>query len=141
MTFLTSKPLTTEQSTPKVLVVDDSDELLGLIGAWLQDEGYILFTATSGVEALDIAQSHEPDIVLLDVVIPPPDGFAVCEALRLRQRPPEIILMTGTSDPSRLRRVDELGGLVMLRKPLTSEVLLDTVRQAAVRRAGSSPLS
>jgi CheY-like chemotaxis protein len=140
MTFLTSKPLTTEQSTTKVLVVDDSDELLGLIGAWLQDEGYILFTATSGVEALDIAQSHEPDIVLLDVVIPPPDGFAVCEALQLRQRPPEIILMTGTSDPSRLRRVDELGGLVMLRKPLTSEVLLDTVRQAAARRAGLSPL-
>ncbi len=140
MTFLTSKPPATGEPTTKVLVVDDSDELLGLIGAWLQEEGYILFTATSGVQALDIAQSHEPDIVLLDVVIPPPDGFAVCEALQLRQRPPEIILMTGTSDPSRLRRVDELGGLVMLRKPLTSEVLLDTVRQAAIRRAGPSSL-
>lgn len=136
MTFLTSRPLATGEPTVKVLVVDDSDELLGLIGAWLQDEGYILFTATSGVQALDIAQSHEPDIVLLDVVIPPPDGLAVCEALQLRQHPPEIILMTGTSDPSRLRRVDELGGLVLLRKPLTNEVVVDSVKQAAYRRSG-----
>ena len=137
MTFL-SKSMAMGEPTVKVLVVDDSNELLGLIGAWLQDEGYILFTATSGVQALDIAQSHDPDIVLLDMVIPPPDGFAVCQALQLRQRPPEIILMTGTLDAARLRRVDELGGLMLLRKPFTSDILLDTVRQAAIRRSGTA---
>lgn len=135
MTFLAQSVVETAIPTAKVLVVDDSNELLGLIGAWLQDAGYILFTATSGIQALDIAQSHDPDVVLLDVVIPPPDGFAVCESLQHRERPPEIILMTGTSDPLRLRRVDELGGLVMLRKPFTSDMLLDAVRQAALRRA------
>jgi len=135
MTFLTSGLVETAKPTTKVLVVDDSNELLGLIGAWLQDEGYILFTATSGVQAIDIAKSHDPDVVLLDVVIPPPDGFTVCESLQHREHPPEIILMTGTSDPARLRRVDELGGLVLLRKPLTSEKVLDSVRQAALRRA------
>src|SRR5262249_3982731 len=118
----------------KVLVVDDSDELLGLIGAWLQDEGYILFTASSGAQALDIAQSHDPDVVLLDVVIPPPDGLTVCEALQHRKHPPEIILMTGTSDPKRRRRVDELGGLTLLRKPFSSEIVLPAVRDAAIRR-------
>ena len=135
MTFLTPSEIHTAAPTAKVLVVDDSDELLGLIGAWLQDEGYILFTATSGKQALDIAQSHDPDVVLLDVVIPPPDGCAVCESLQHREHPPEIILMTGTSDPVRLRRVDELGGLVLLRKPFTSEVVLQSVREAALRRA------
>jgi DNA-binding response OmpR family regulator len=134
MTFLDTSVVETATPTAKVLVVDDSNELLGLIGAWLQDEGYILFTATSGRQALDIAQSHDPDIVLLDVVIPPPDGCTVCESLQHRDRPPEIILMTGTSDPSHLRRVDELGGLVLLRKPFNSDVLLQCVRQAAVRR-------
>jgi len=138
MTFLTSGLVETAKPTAKVLVVDDSNELLGLIGAWLQDEGYILFTATSGVQALDIARSHDPDIVLLDVVIPPPDGFTVCESLQHLDHPPEIILMTGLSDPLRLRRVDELGGLVLLRKPLTSDVVLDSVRQAALRRAATS---
>jgi len=138
MTFLTPSTIETATPTAKVLVVDDSDELLGLIGAWLQDDGYILFTAMSGTQALDIAQSHDPDVVLLDVVIPPPDGCSVCESLQHREHPPEIILMTGTSDQSRLRRVDELGGLVLLRKPLTSEILLQAVRQAALRRLAMS---
>src|SRR5215831_14158545 len=91
MTFLTSGLVETAKPTTKVLVVDDSNELLGLIGAWLQDEGYILFTATSGVQAIDIAKSHDPDVVLLDVVIPPPDGFSVCQSLQHLDHPPEII--------------------------------------------------
>jgi CheY-like chemotaxis protein len=134
MTFLNTSVVETATPTAKVLVVDDSDELLGLLGAWLQDEGYILFTATSGAQALDIAQSHDPDVVLLDVVIPPPDGCAVCESLQHRDRPPEIILMTGTSDPTHLRRVDQLGGFVLLRKPFSSDTVLQSVRQAALRR-------
>jgi CheY-like chemotaxis protein len=138
MTFLTPSVIETAAPTAKVLVVDDSDELLGLIGAWLQDEGYILFTASSGSQALDIAQSHDPDVVLLDVVIPPPDGCTVCESLQLRTRPPEIILMTGSSDPAHLRRVDELGGLVLLKKPFSSETMLQTVRQAALRRLAAT---
>jgi len=138
MTFLTPSAIETATPTAKVLVVDDSDELLGLIGAWLQDEGYILFTAVSGTQALDIAQSHDPDVVLLDVVIPAPDGFAVCQSLQQRKHPPEIILMTGTSDESRLRRVEELGGLVVLRKPLTSDILLPAVRHAALRRLATA---
>lgn len=141
MTFLTSSVIETAPPTAKVLVVDDSDELLGLIGAWLQDEGYILFTASSGRQALDIAQSHDPDVVLLDVVIPPPDGCTVCESLQHREHPPEIILMTGSSDPVRLRRVDELGEHVLLRKPFSSEAMLQSVRQAALRRMAATSAS
>jgi CheY-like chemotaxis protein len=135
MTFLTPPP-GSMRAPLKVLIVDDSFELLGLVSAWLEDEGFVVFTATSGMQALDIAQSHQPDVVLLDVVIPPPDGFAVCESLQQRPHPPEIILMTGHADPMRLRRVDDLGGLVLLRKPLTNEVLVEAVRRAARRRAG-----
>lgn len=137
MTFL-SPQIASPAVTAKVLVVDDSDALLGLIGAWLQDDGYILFTATSGAQALDIAQSHDPDIILLDLVIPAPDGCAVCWALQQREHPPEIILMTGTLDPLRLRRVAELGGLVLLRKPLTHEMVREAVAGAAIRRHVSS---
>jgi CheY-like chemotaxis protein len=138
MTFLMPEPVANVDQAPplKVLVVDDSYELLGLVSAWLEDEGFVVFTATSGMQALDIAQSHDPDVVLVDVVIPPPDGFAVCESLQQREHPPEIILMTGFSDPTRLRRVDDLGGLVLLRKPLTNELLVEAVRRAARRRTG-----
>jgi DNA-binding response OmpR family regulator len=141
MTFLTPSVIETAPPTAKVLVVDDSDELLGLIGAWLQDEGYILFTASSGSQALDIAESHDPDVVLLDVVIPPPDGCTVCESLQHRSHPPEIILMTGSSDPAHLRRVDDLGGLVLLKKPFSSESMLQSVRQAALRRTAATSAS
>lgn len=134
MTFLSPQEVISPALTSKILVVDDSNELLGLIGAWLQDDGYILFTATSGAQALDIAQSHEPDIILLDLVIPAPDGCAVCWALQQRKHPPEIILMTGTLDPFWLRRVGELGGLALLRKPLTYEMVHDAVAGAVSRR-------
>jgi DNA-binding response OmpR family regulator len=139
MTFLSTSEAADDAHAPmKVLVVDDSNDLVQLVASWLEDAGYIVATATSGMQALDIVQSHDPDIVLLDVVIPPPDGFAVCESLRHREHPPEIILMTGLIDPLRLRRAGELG--VVLRKPFTSEVVVKTVREAALRRAPTKGL-
>lgn len=139
MTFLSTSEAADDDHAPmKVLVVDDSNDLLQLVASWLEDAGYIVATATSGMQALDIVDSHDPDIVLLDVVIPPPDGFTVCESLRHRKHPPEIILMTGLIDPLRLRRAAELG--VVLRKPFTSEVVVKTVREAALRRATAKGL-
>ena len=79
MTFLSTSEAADDAHAPmKVLVVDDSNDLLQLIASWLEDVGYIVTTATSGRQALDIVQSHDPDIVLLDLVIPPPDGLARC---------------------------------------------------------------
>ena len=134
MTFLSTSEAADDAHAPiKVLVVDDSNDLLQLIASWLEDVGYIVTTATSGRQALDIVQSHDPDIVLLDLVIPPPDVLAVSESLLQLKRPPEIILMTGVTEPQRLRRASELG--VLLRKPFTSEVLVKTVHDVALRRA------
>jgi CheY-like chemotaxis protein len=123
----------------RILVVDDSDELLGLISAWLEDEGYEVVTAGSGRHALDAAAVYHPDIVLLDLILPPPDGFAVCEALR-HPFPPQIILMTGLSDPEHLRRALSLGVVALLRKPLTREAVVDMVAIAA-ERCRRDPLS
>ena len=52
----------------RVLVVDDSSDLAGLVAMWLEDEGYAVVTATSGREALDAASVYYPDIVVLDEV-------------------------------------------------------------------------
>ena len=120
----------------RVLVVDDSDQLVGLVGMWLEDEGYGVVTATSGREALESAKSNHPDIVLLDLIIPAPDGFAVCDALLRYPRPPEIIIMTGMSDPVRLRLAEDLGAFAILRKPLTQEAVLDVISRARRHRWG-----
>ncbi len=83
-------------------------------------------TATSGREALDAASVYYPDIVLLDLIMPPPDGFAVCAALRT-SLPPQVILMTGLSDDEHVRRALDLGVVALLRKPLSRENVVDAV--------------
>jgi CheY-like chemotaxis protein len=118
----------------RVLVADDSEALAELVAMWLRDEGYRAVTATSGRQALDVAAIHHPDIALLDLVMPPPDGIAVCEALQRLTPAPEVILMTGISDPVRLARARDLGVAELLRKPLTSEAVLAAVASAAKRR-------
>jgi CheY-like chemotaxis protein len=123
----------------RVLVVDDSDQLVGLVGMWLEDEGYDVITATSGSQALENAAIHHPDVLLLDLIIPAPDGFAVCQALRRHARPPEIILMTGMSDPARLRKAEDLGVFALLHKPLMQDAVLDVVARARGRRWSETP--
>lgn len=134
---------TTGRGAPqtRVLVVDDSDPLVSLIAMWLEEEGYMPVTATSGREALESASAYQPDIVLLDLVIPQPDGIAVCEALRRRANPPVVILMTGVSDPVRLRQAHELGAFMMLHKPFTQETVLDAIARARRYRWNSGSAS
>lgn len=118
---------------PRILVADDSDELTGLVAAWLEDERYDVVTASSGRQTLDAAAVYHPDIVLLDLVMPDPGGFEVCEALSRQPQPPQIILMTGLSDPEHIRRALDLGVVALLRKPFTRERALETVAVAADR--------
>lgn len=130
---LACAPEDTERRELCVLVADDSDLLVRLIAAWLEDEGYIPMVATTGRRALDVALVQPPDVALVDLVMPPPDGFEVCDALMRLPSPPEIILMTGLSDPSRLERAAERNVAALLRKPFEQDLLLDAVG-IAVRR-------
>lgn len=66
----------------KILVVEDNSEVLELQRISLKEAGYVILTASNGLEALKKARSASPDLVLLDLVLPELDGFAVCEALR-----------------------------------------------------------
>lgn len=122
------------QEQLRVLIADDSDLLVRLIASWLEQDDYLTIAATSGRRALDAAVVQSPDIALLDLVMPPPDGFAVCDALVQLPSAPEIIFMTGMTDPSRLQRASELHGVPLLRKPLDEEIVVAAVRRAADRR-------
>lgn len=121
----------------RVLVADDSDLLVGLIASWLEDEFYAVVTATTGQQALDMAAVHHPDVVLLDLIMPQMDGFEVCAKLVRLPEPPEIILMTGVSDPSHLNRAMDLCAATLLRKPFEEETLIAAVASAVRRRMHS----
>ena len=129
----------TQSGAPRVLVADDSPEMLGLMAAWLEDADCVVVTAGSGGEALDAAEVYYPDVAFLDVVLPPPDGFAVCQALRSRLSP-EVVFMTGMSNPTYAPRAAELGVIALLLKPLTREAVLGALT-TALERCRRDPLS
>ena len=117
----------------QVLIADDSDLLIGLVASWLEVEGYAVLTASTGRQALDVAAVHQPEIVLLDLIMPQMDGFETSVKLKRLPQPPEIILMTGVSDPDHLNRALDLCAATLLRKPFEAETLIAAVA-SAVRR-------
>jgi CheY-like chemotaxis protein len=142
MMHLAAAALTTARSqapSMRVLVVDDADSLVSLLEMWLEDEGYDVATATSGRQAIEAVRSQDLDIVLLDLVLPPPDGLTVCREIRQRPHPPEIILMTGISDPVRLREAEGAGIFTLLHKPLTQDMVLDAMSRARRHRWANAP--
>lgn len=129
--MMTERPSSTG-SAPRVLVADDSPQMLGLLTAWLEDEGCIVMTAGSGREALELARTCHPDIAFIDVVLPPPDGFEVCAMLTGRDGP-AVVLMTGLSRAGSSRAA-ESGALSLLRKPFTREILIEALTRALAWR-------
>lgn len=66
----------------KILIVDDEQDILEFLSYNLKKEGYTIYSASNGRDALKIAQKHEPDVIILDVMMPEMDGIETCEELR-----------------------------------------------------------
>jgi len=115
-----------------VLVVDDDPKITQLLRRTLSLEGYKVQTADSGVAGLDAARSHEPDLVILDVLMPGMDGLEVCRRLRASSSTP-ILMLTAKDDVSdRVEGLDS-GADDYVVKPFALEELLARVR-ALLRR-------
>jgi adenylate cyclase len=113
----------------RILVVDDVPENVRLLRALLEPCGYEVVAATDGRTALELAESAQPDLVLLDVVMPPPDGYAVCRQLREREetRMLPVIMLTATLDSERTSGL-EAGADDFLAKPFDHDELFARVR-------------
>jgi DNA-binding response OmpR family regulator len=114
----------------KLLIVEDNTELLELMRLGFKQAGFSVCTAANGLEALKKARSYSPDLVLLDLVLPELDGFAVCEALRRRAETSvtPIIMLTGlTSEFTRYAGL-ESGADEYVTKPVSPEQLLPKIR-------------
>ena len=70
----------------KILIVDDDLETLRLIGMMLQKQGYQVVSAKDGTEAIALAFSEHPDMIVLDIMMPDPDGYQVAKHLRADSR-------------------------------------------------------
>jgi DNA-binding response OmpR family regulator len=119
-----------------ILIVDDDLQLLQLVALNLELEGYDVLLAGDGMQALTQIETHAPDLVLLDVMMPRMNGFAVCHRVREFSTVPIIIITAQERSQDKVRGLD-LGADDYLTKPLNMDELLARVR-AVLRRAQST---
>ena len=118
---------------PKVLVVEDEARIARLIRANLTVSGYVVTLCQNGEDALQLVDQVDPDLILLDVMLPGLDGFSVCQRVREFSQVP-IIIVTAKDDPTDRVRGLDLGADDYLVKPFVVEELLARVR-AVMRRS------
>ena len=119
----------------KILVVDDDQELLGLVAYALRQAGYLVVEASDGAAALAAFEREEPSLVVLDVNLPKLSGLEVCRKIRQSSKVPVMMLTVRSAEEDQVQALD-LGADDYLTKPFSPRTLLARVR-ALLRRAGS----
>ncbi|MEZ0335855.1 MAG: sigma-54-dependent transcriptional regulator [Gemmatimonadales bacterium] len=115
----------------EILLVDDEANIRRMLGALLRDEGFTVAEAPNGNAALLQVDGVDPDVILLDLLMPPgPDGLDTLARLRERGRTTPVIMMSGKAQLTDAVRAVKLGAFQFLEKPLTPEAVLATVRAA-----------
>lgn len=116
--------------TARILIVDDVPANMRLLDAKLSAEYYQVATARNGAEALDIARSWQPDLILLDVMMPGMDGYECCRKLKAEAETLHIpvVMVTALGDSSERLRGLEAGADDFLTKPVEYDTLMARVR-------------
>ena len=122
----------------KILVVDDEALLVKGIRFNLQNDGYEVITGSDGVEAVELAQSQKPDLIVLDVMMPRMDGLTACAKIREFSDVPIILLTAKTTDMDKLLGFDQ-GADDYLTKPFNILELKARIRAMLRRSGGSAP--
>ena len=122
----------------KILVVEDDLDMVELLRFNLKREGYALGTAADGIEALKKARSIRPDLILLDLMLPELDGFAVCDILRRDPKTASIPIIILTAMSSHLSRINGLaaGANAYITKPFSHKYLLRRIQELLPRGPG-----
>ena len=120
----------------KILVVDDEELLVKGIRFNLRSDGYDVISGTNGLEAVTLTQTHEPDLIVLDVMMPEMDGLTACTKIREFSNVPIILLTAKTDDMDKLMGFDH-GADDYLTKPFNILELKARIR-ALLRRAGAT---
>src|SRR6476659_9414553 len=115
-----------------ILVVDDERHIVDLVRLYLEKEGYAVVTAADGREALDRQARHDPDLVILDLMLPKLDGFEVCREIRRRGETPVLMLTARDDDIDAIVGL-ELGADDYVTKPFNPRALVARVK-AILRR-------
>ncbi|WP_286680755.1 response regulator YycF [Tepidanaerobacter sp. EBM-49] len=122
----------------KILVVDDEKPIVDILKYNLSKEGYNVLTAYDGDEAIEIALKEDPDLILLDIMLPKQDGFSVCKKLREKLTSPILMLTARGEEVDKVLGL-ELGADDYITKPFSMRELMARVKANLRRMAFSEP--
>ena len=128
---------------PRILVADDDDGLRQLLRLILAREGFEVFEAANGEQALALAVDVNPAVILLDVMMPGLDGYDVCRRLKSDQRTGNVpvVFVSAAEDVLRRNEVQKLGAAACIQKPIGPRDLVARVRAVMNRRNGTAPVT
>jgi DNA-binding response OmpR family regulator len=115
----------------RILVVEDEQELVIAVKIRLEEAGYETITAYDGMEALEKAKSQNPDLIILDLMLPKLDGYKVCKMLKFDERYKKIPIIMFTA---RAQKMDEelgreVGADAHIIKPFDHQILLENIKR------------
>jgi DNA-binding response OmpR family regulator len=122
---------------PKILVVDDELNILELVKLYLEREGFKVEAVSTGTDALSKMNTFNPDLIVLDLMLPDMDGFEVCRQVRKKSNVPIIMLTARKEDVDKIVGL-ELGADDYLTKPFNPRELVARVK-AIIRRFQTGP--
>ena len=120
----------------KILVIDDDPDILDAVVMILESQGYEVITARDGIEGLATLKAESPDLMILDLMMPKMDGFAVCKELQdprwAKYKNTPILILTSVREEASRRRYELETGLELdvddyIEKPMSPDVLLQRV--------------
>jgi len=127
----------------KILVVDDDPDILEALAMILESQGHQVVTATDGVEGLANLKAEKPDLMILDLLMPKMDGFAVCKELQdprwAKYRHIPILILTSVREEASRRRYELETGLELdvddyIEKPVSPDILIQRVGNLIKRK-------
>jgi len=111
-----------------VLIADDEESIRRVVVRMLGNE-YVVLEATNGVEAVDIANEHKPDLILLDIMMPKMDGYLACSKIKADQATKHIpvVMLTAVGQELNKKLAHKMGAEGYITKPFTQQQLLDAI--------------
>jgi len=125
--------------TTKILVIDDDTAVTDLLSVLLRSQGFEVLATNSSSDGLGYVREAEPDMIVLDLMMPEIDGWEVCRSVRTFSQVP-IIVLSALNDPSMVASVLDAGADDYLTKPTPSRVLVAHINRLLLRKkeAGNS---
>ena len=112
----------------KILIVDDEPNILLSLEYLFKKEGFKVFIARDGAEALEIISEDEPELVLLDIMMPKVDGYEVCKYIKDKHTKIKVVFLTAKSKRQDVEKGLNLGADLYLTKPFGNKDLVSKVK-------------